>query len=345
MKTEWLVHGEGPQGEAALTRAADLLRAGKLVAFPTETVYGLGALALDPHAVRGIFEAKGRPATNPLIVHVGSVRQAQQVVARWPRVADSLAEAFWPGPLTLVLPKADAVPAEVSAGLGSVGVRLPAHPLAQELILRVGAPLAAPSANRYTAVSPTTAAHVAKTLDGRIDAILDGGPTGVGIESTVVQILDGRVRILRPGAVSRAALEEVVGEEGQVLQGEVGKTGRVEKAGRAGEAMEALPSPGLAARHYAPDVEVRLVYPLEVREATLDATEKVGVIALQPRPFLSGALWIELPADPGRYASQLYAALHAMEDAGVEILLIEVPPPGEAWEGVRDRLRRAATRA
>lgn len=345
MKTEWLVHGEGPQGEAALTRAADLLRAGKLVAFPTETVYGLGALALDPHAVRGIFEAKGRPATNPLIVHVGSVRQAQQVVARWPRVADSLAEAFWPGPLTLVLPKADAVPAEVSAGLGSVGVRLPAHPLAQELILRVGAPLAAPSANRYTAVSPTTAAHVAKTLDGRIDAILDGGPTGVGIESTVVQILDGRVRILRPGAVSRAALEEVVGEEGQVLQGEVGKTGRVEKAGRAGEALEALPSPGLAARHYAPDVEVRLVYPLEVREATLDATEKVGVIALQPRPFLSGALWIELPADPGRYASQLYAALHAMEDAGVEILLIEVPPPGEAWEGVRDRLRRAATRA
>lgn len=327
MKTERLVFEEGPGGDAALERAAALLRAGKLVAFPTETVYGLGALALDPAAVRRIFAAKGRPPTNPLIVHVGSVEQARQVVASWPPVASRLAEAFWPGPLTLVLPKAEAVPPEVSAGLPSVGVRLPAHPLAHELLRRVGAPLAAPSANRYTAVSPTTARHVEKSLDGRIDAILDGGPTGVGIESTVVQIVGDAVRILRPGAISRADLEEVA---------------RVEEGGAPEVAEGALPSPGLARRHYAPEVEVRLVYPLELREATLDATEEVGVIALQPRPFLSGARWIELPADPALYAQQLYAALHAMEDVGVEVLLIEVPPPGVEWEGVRDRLERAA---
>jgi L-threonylcarbamoyladenylate synthase len=325
--TERLVYERGPRGERDLERAAELLRAGRLVAFPTETVYGLGALALDPAAVRRIFEAKGRPARNPLIVHVSSVDQARRVAATWPEAAQRLAERFWPGPLTLVLPRAAIVPPEVTGGLDAVGVRLPAHPVARALIERVGAPLAAPSANLYTGVSPTSAAHVEKGLLGRIDAILDGGETTVGIESTVLDLSGARPTVLRPGAVSAAEIEEVIGP--------------VERIGPEVEA--ALPSPGLARRHYAPRARVVLLAPPELAARAETAGERVGVMALQPPPpGRAAALWVGMPDDPRAYARQLYRTLHSMEDAGVEELWIELPPEGEEWEGVRDRLRRAA---
>ncbi|HET9596365.1 MAG TPA: L-threonylcarbamoyladenylate synthase, partial [Anaeromyxobacteraceae bacterium] len=194
-----------------MARAAALLRAGGLVAFPTETVYGLGALALEPLAVRAIYAAKGRPATNPLIVHVPGVADARALVAEWPVEAERLAARFWPGPLTLVLPRAASVPDEVTAGGSTVAVRAPGHPVAQALLAALGAPVAAPSANRSEHVSPTRAEHVLADLEGRIDAVVDGGPCAVGIESTVLWIAGGRPRVLRPGVVGRREIEEVIG--------------------------------------------------------------------------------------------------------------------------------------
>lgn len=329
METERLVYAQGAQGERAIRRAAELLRAGKLVAFPTETVYGLGALALDPEAVRGIFAAKGRPAKNPLIVHVATSEQAKEVAAGWPEEAQALAERFWPGPLTLVLPKAAGLPPEVTGGLEAVGIRVPAHPVALELIRAVGAPLAAPSANRYTEVSPTSAAHVERSLGGRIHAILDGGETTVGIESTVLDLSGDTPTLLRPGAVAVSELEEVIGS--------------VRRLGGEGAELH-LPSPGLARRHYAPGAKVSLFDPEELSARAAGADETVGVMARSPRPpgAPGAARWVQMPASPAAYARQLYRTLHAMDEAGVESLWIELPPDEEAWEGVRDRLRRAA---
>lgn len=329
METERLVYAQGAQGERAIRRAAELLRAGKLVAFPTETVYGLGALALDPEAVRGIFAAKGRPAKNPLIVHVATSEQAKDVAAGWPEEAQALAERFWPGPLTLVLPKAAGLPPEVTGGLEAVGIRVPAHPVALELIRAVGAPLAAPSANRYTEVSPTSAAHVERSLGGRIHAILDGGDTTVGIESTVLDLSGDTPTLLRPGAVAVSELEEVIGS--------------VRRLGGEGAELH-LPSPGLARRHYAPGAKVSLFDPEELSARAAGADETVGVMARSPRPpgAPGAARWVQMPASPAAYARQLYRTLHAMDEAGVESLWIELPPDEEAWEGVRDRLRRAA---
>ena len=329
METERLVYAQGAQGERAIRRAAELLRAGKLVAFPTETVYGLGALALDPEAVRGIFAAKGRPAKNPLIVHVATSEQAKEVAAGWPEEAQALAERFWPGPLTLVLPKAAGLPPEVTGGLEAVGIRVPAHPVALELIRAVGAPLAAPSANRYTEVSPTSAAHVERSLGGRIHAILDGGDTTVGIESTVLDLSGDTPTLLRPGAVAVSELGEVIGS--------------VRRLGGEGAELH-LPSPGLARRHYAPGAKVSLFDPEELSARAAGADETVGVMARSPRPpgAPGAARWVQMPASPAAYARQLYRTLHAMDEAGVESLWIELPPDEEAWEGVRDRLRRAA---
>src|SRR6185369_15840393 len=194
-----------------LRRAGELLRAGRLVAFPTETVYGLGANALDAEAVDRIFAAKGRPATSPLIVHVNSVEMAQSLVLEWPEAADKLAARFWPGPLTLVLRKQAVIPDRVTAGLDSVGLRMPAHPVALALIREAGIPLAAPSANRFTQLSPTTAAHVRTALGDAVDLILDGGPCTVGIESTVLALTGGMPQLLRPGMVTQAQIEEVIG--------------------------------------------------------------------------------------------------------------------------------------
>src|SRR4051794_21935732 len=219
-----------------IRRAAELIRAGRLVAFPTETVYGLGANALDAAAVARVFQAKGRPPTNPLIVHLDGVDQIAQVAAGWPKVAVRLAERFWPGPLTLVLPKRPEVPDVVTAGGPTVAVRVPAHPVAQALLRAAGVPVAAPSANRSTELSPTTAAHVLRGLDGRIELILDGGPTPGGIESTVVDVTASPLRLLRPGLVTPAELEAVVGP---VARGEPGASAT--GGGRP------LPSPGMLA--------------------------------------------------------------------------------------------------
>jgi len=327
METEILTVVEGAAGDRAIARAAELLAAGRLVAFPTETVYGLGALALEPDAVRGIFAAKERPAFNPLIVHVPSAREARELVAAWPEAAERLAAAFWPGPLTFVLPKRAHVPDAVTAGLDAVAVRAPAHPVAQRLLAAAGRPVAAPSANRYTSISPTRAAHVQKSLGGRIDAILDGGATPVGIESTVLDLTGPVPVLLRPGAVTREEIAAVVGA--------------VElPAARPGEGA-ARPSPGMVKRHYAPDARVTL-FPAG-RLPAIPPGARVGVIARAPRP--AGAevdAWLQLPDDPSGFARQIYGALHALEDAKVTDVFLEETPPGAAWDGVRDRLARAA---
>lgn len=326
METELLTVVEGRAGEQAIARAAALLRAGRLVAFPTETVYGLGALALDPDAVRAIFAAKERPSFNPLIVHVATAEEARRLVTRWPEKAEALARTFWPGPLTFVLPRADVVPQVITGGLDAVAVRAPAHPVAQRLLAAVGAPVAAPSANRYTTISPTTAAHVKKSLGGRIDAILDGGATPVGIESTVLDLCGEVPVVLRPGAVGRDEIAAVVG--------------RVEARGEVEEGA-ARPSPGLVRKHYAPAARVALFPPGRLPELPADA--RVGVVAIHPRPADAEVeAWLQLPADPAGYARQLYGALHALEDAGVTDVLLEELPAGAAWDGARDRVRRAA---
>lgn len=320
--------------DASVAEAAEVLRRGGLVAFPTETVYGLGAHALDPAAVERIYRAKGRPAYNPLIVHVADVEQARGLSSAWPDAADRLAERFWPGPLTLVVPRAPAIPDAVSAGLATVGIRVPAHPVAHALLRAAGIPIAAPSANRSTRISPTTAEHVRRGLGDRVDLILDGGPTAVGIESTVLSLAGPVATVLRPGILSLDELREVLGDV------------RVSGDDPGGDA--ARPSPGMMDRHYAPAAQVRLFDPATrdaaFAEAARAAAEgrSVGVIAFAPARA-EGARVVEMPPDARGYASRLYAALHDLDAAGCEAVWIERVPDGADWAGVRDRLHRAAT--
>ncbi|MGL4550066.1 MAG: L-threonylcarbamoyladenylate synthase [Gemmataceae bacterium] len=305
---------------ADLATAAALLRAGRLVAFPTETVYGLGADALDEAAVRRIFEAKGRPSHNPLIVHVAGPDQAAQV-AHWSDAAALLARRFWPGPLTLVLPRRGPVPDAVTGGGPTVAVRQPDHPLALALLAAAGVPLAAPSANRSGRLSPTTADHVLADLDGRIDAVLDGGPTSAGIESTVLDLSGPTPRLLRPGPILPAALEALVGPVGRGVPPAVG----------------ALPSPGMLERHYAP----RTPLTLAADDGAALLGEGGGLLThLGTAP--PGVTVERLPADAAGYAAGLYAALHRLDRLGLTRIVVAAPPDGEAWLAVRDRLRRAA---
>lgn len=308
MTAIWPVDPADPD-PSTLARAADLLRAGRLVAFPTETVYGLGAVATDEFAVKAIFAAKGRPATNPVIVHVADPGDVLSVAASWPDAAARLAAAFWPGPLTLVLPKRDDLPAVVTAGGPTVAVRCPDHPVARALLRAVGAPLAAPSANRSTELSPTRAEHVLKGLDGRIDAILDAGPCRAGLESTVVDLSDG-VRILRPGPITATMLERVVGPVG------------------IGHAVEGIAkSPGLMAKHYSPRTPVVLAADRAEAERLAGATGTV----------------VDLGTDPTVAAANLYATLHALDDGRFDRIAVVRPPDSTDWAAVQDRLRRAAT--
>jgi L-threonylcarbamoyladenylate synthase len=256
--------------DASLARAAETLRAGGLVAFPTETVYGLGANALDADAVARIFAAKGRPATNPVIVHVATVEEVALVAAHWPEAAARLAAAFWPGPLTLVLARRPEVPDVVTAGGPTVAVRIPAHPVALRLLTMLGLPVAAPSANRSNRLSPTTAEHVFRDLDGRIDLLLDGGPTPGGIESTVVDVTSRPARLLRPGLIDPTAIERIIGpivrpvEQASrlLLHDSQSQAGRlsydVEQASRLLPSVP-LPSPGMLSRHYAPRTPLECV--------------------------------------------------------------------------------------
>ena len=300
-----------------LRRAAELLRAGRLVAFPTETVYGLGANALDAEAVGRIFAAKGRPATSPLIVHVDSVEMASSLVTEWPASANALAAQFWPGPLTLVLPKTALVPDRVTAGLGTVGLRIPAHPVALALIREAGIPVAAPSANRFTELSPTTATHVREALGDRVDLVLDGGPCTVGIESTVLSLAGGVPRLLRPGMITQAQLESIIGP--------------VELPAASHGAHAA---PGMHPQHYQPKTPLfHGPPPKEGRGAYLWWNES--------RPSTRS---VRMPSDPSAYAAALYETLHRLDAEGWDYIAVEPVPLSIEWAGIRDRLTRAARR-
>ena len=309
--------------------AAQRLQNGELVAFPTETVYGLGANARAAAAVAQIYATKGRPAFNPLIVHVADIAGAQQI-AFWNERAQILAENFWPGPLTLILPSRGAVCAAVSAGLPSVAVRVPAHPVALELLRQSELALAAPSANASQQISPTRAAHVAASLGEEI-WVLDGGACEIGLESTVLDLTGDAARILRPGALGERALKPLIGQIEWPL----------EAATAPGDDESPHVSPGQMAKHYAPRARARLFSHLtdaHFHAVALGDGKKLGVIALEPTTLKAHE--IVLSNEPTGYARELYAALHAMDDAQVELILIEEPPAVAAWSAVRDRLSR-----
>jgi L-threonylcarbamoyladenylate synthase len=346
----------------AIVEAGALLRAGELVGMPTETVYGLAADALDPAAVNKIFAAKGRPADHPLIVHLPSAEHLPRWAAAIPKDALALARAFWPGPLTLILKRTPDVPDEVTGGQDTVGVRVPAHPVALALLRAFDGGLAAPSANRFGRISPTTAAHVQEELGERVALILDGGACEVGIESTILDFSRDVPEILRPGAIGPEDIARVIGRQPRV-RGEVQPEVDATAAGRsnadgagagAGGTDAVVPAAadsaprvsGALAAHYAPRTPLRLVEPaLLVDEAVALAGEgsRVTVLAhstLDPRD--ARLSWRSLPADPAAYAQGLYASLRALDALGADFILIEALPGGPGWRAVADRLGRAA---
>jgi L-threonylcarbamoyladenylate synthase len=327
-----------------IDRAARLLSAGRLVAFPTETVYGLGANALDAEAVARIYAVKHRPATSPLIVHLASIEMAQSLVAKWPEIADRLAQRFWPGPLTLVLEKqlppthlgADAfvrpaeaalpariIPAIVTANLPTVGLRMPAHPIALALIRAAGVPLAAPSANRFTELSPTTADHVWRSLGSDVDFILDGGPCQVGIESTVLSLLGPIPMLLRPGGISRTELETIVGPIAVAQEVEAG----------------AHPAPGMHPRHYSPRTTLYLT-----TNGKLPDQGNGIYLQYENAPSRTGIVIRQMPQSAAEYAAVLYEVLHQADVGNYDWIAVESPPNTPEWEAIQDRLKRAATK-
>jgi len=329
---------------ADIARAAELLRDGKLVAFATETVYGLGANALSAEAVAGIFAAKQRPSWDPLIVHLASAEQLDTITAIPAEVApriQQLAAAFWPGPLTLLLPRKANVPDAVTAGRELVGVRVPAHRAAQALLAAVGLPIAAPSANRFGHTSPTTAAHVLADLDGRIDAVLDAGPTSIGLESTVIDPTQTPMVLYRPGAMTA---EQIMEATGAAVHIHVPATST--------DVPASLPSPGVGIRHYAPRATLMLTDPTPsslsattIQQLQLRPASKIGV--LLPLDFgsaLGGSIAFDWACfdDPETLAARLFAGLRSLDDAGVEVILAPLPPPGGLYDAIRDRLQKAA---
>jgi len=310
----------------ALGQAAQLLGRGQLVALPTETVYGLAADARSPGAVARIFEAKGRPAGNPLIVHVDSVEMAQGCVAAWPSAAAQLAGAFWPGPLSLVLPKADSIPDIVTAGGKTVAVRCPAHPVFSAVLAKCGFPLAAPSANRSNRVSSTRAEHVVDQLGGHIPLVLDGGSCDIGIESTVLDLTGDTPILLRPGSISLGQLQAVIGPVA------------VAKLPGGGERLK---SPGQLPRHYTP--RAKLVVCGDLAAALGQADEATHVIAREPAPATwPSELWHRLPDAAPDFARGFYDTLHRCDRLGAETILVQALPDDDEWAALRDRLNRAA---
>ena len=355
MKTLRLVvdpaHLDIPESRQAIARAAQILRDGGLVALPTETVYGLGANALDPAAVARIFTAKQRPSWDPVIVHIaGPVDRnpmLDALVTHIPEPARRLMDAFWPGPLTLLLPRSTAVPDSVTAGRPLVGIRMPAHPVAFELIRQAGVPVAAPSANTFGHISPTTAAHVLEDLDGRIDAILDAGPTLHGVESTVLDPCRDPMVIYRPGAITASQIQATAGAV-EIFQPE---------KPLASTSREALPSPGVGLRHYAPRARLVLVegtlaeLPRRLLEAAAPySQQRLGLML--PADLASAGLPAKLGAiavfpwgrwaDSEELARDLYAGLRALDARGCTVILCPLPPAAGLGEAIRDRLRKAA---
>jgi L-threonylcarbamoyladenylate synthase len=314
--------------DSTIDQAIDALRSGELVAFPTETVYGLGADAANPEAVKKIYAAKGRPRNHPLIVHVARVEQVGEWAARLSRAAQRLAERYWPGPLTLIVKRAAHVNDLVTGGQDTIALRVPSHPIAQALLAGFGGGIAAPSANRYGRVSATTAAHVRSEFGDLVGCILDGGPSNVGIESTIVDVSGDAPALLRPGHITAREIEAVLG---------------MPLAAPGGESPRA---PGTLAKHYAPQtplmvIEADLV--LELAGSMTRQGHKVAVLARSAlQPLLNGVTWVAAPADAAGYAHDLYANLRALDAAGCSAILVEQPPLDAAWAAVADRLMRAA---
>jgi L-threonylcarbamoyladenylate synthase len=308
-----------------IDQAVNILRRGGLVAFPTETVYGLGADATSAAAVQKIFTAKGRPATNPLIVHVADTTVAKRFTTAWPAIAQQLADRFWPGPLTLVVPKSDRICNAVSAGGSTVGLRVPDHPIALALLRGFDGPIAAPSANRANHISPTRAEHVRSELGQQVDLILDGGPCAVGIESTVLDLSRSTPRILRPGGVSREQIESIVGKV-EVFTGSVA-------------ADSPANSPGQQARHYSP-MAPTFRFETSQRAQVLQMPDKVAML-IESRAALPTPDVIMMPPEPQAYARVLYEKLREADARSPERICIEMPPDAPKWTAVRDRLMRA----
>lgn len=336
VKTERL-RSAGVTGTAGMARAVELIRAGGTVAFPTETVYGLGANALDPAAVAKIFAAKDRPGWDPLIVHIEGDAMLERVAALTSELrepAKALMKAFWPGPLTILLPRTVEVPDAVTAGRPLVGVRMPAHPVARELIRRAALPIAAPSANLFGKPSPTTAAHVLADLDGRIDAVLDGEPTAVGVESTVLDL--GARAIYRPGAVTAEMISRIIGDEVRVVAGGTNSA----------SAPEGLPSPGMGMRHYAPRARLVLVDGQQELLAEIDKYLGSEVGVMLPDGWNQGAAEFSFRwgpwADAEVLARLLYFGLRMLDERGVKVIVCPVPAMGGLGEALRDRLEKAA---
>jgi L-threonylcarbamoyladenylate synthase len=305
-------------------RAAEILKRGGLVAFPTETVYGLGADASSRDAVGRLFAAKRRPADHPVIVHFATAQAAFEWARDIPPAARALAERFWPGPLTMILKRSAKAGDFVTGGQDTVGLRVPAHPVARALLAAFGGGIAAPSANRFGQVSPTTAAHVREDLGKDVDLVLDGGPSEVGIESTIVDLSGAQPVLLRPGHVSAAALEAALGRP---------IASRREDSPR---------HPGGLERHYAPKTPARMVPTHELDREIARLKDKVAVLAFS-RPDERVDFWLRMPRDPEAFAHKLYAALRELDGAHCEMILIEAPPETPEWAGVRDRLVRATS--
>ena len=303
-------------------RAAQLLRAGGLVAFPTETVYGLGADASSEKAVARLYAVKRRPAEHPVIVHFANADEAFTWTSNISPHALKLAEWFWPGPLTLILQRSPRARNFVTGAQGTVGLRVPSHPVAQALLDEFGGGIAAPSAKRFGLVSPTTAAHVREDLGKDVDLVLEGGPSEVGIESTILDLSSGAPALLRPGRISRHELEAALG------------------APVAEKTSSSPRHPGGLERHYAPRTPARLVAPHELDREIAKGKNKVAVLAFS-RPDERADFWLRMPREPQAYAQRLYAALRELDTAGCERILVEAPPDSPDWSAVRDRLRRA----
>ena len=301
-----------PATDESVLEAAAAIRRGDLVVIPTETVYGLAADASNPKAIAKVFAAKGRPAENPLIVHIAGISHLTKVARTVPQAAKTLADAFWPGPLTLVLPKLAFIPSEVTAGLDNVAVRMPNHITALQLIAEVGRPLAAPSANRFTRLSPTRIEHLDPQLMEHVAFAIDAGPCQIGVESTVLDLTCEQPRILRPGGVSRTQIEQVL-------------RSRVEIG-----PIQAHRSPGMYSRHYSPNATVNLVEAAGPKVAAL-------VFGAPKNPDQ-----IRMPSDPQAYAANLYEALHFLDSRKPGVIEIELPPEAPEWEAVLDRLAKAA---
>ena len=320
---------------ALLAEAVELLRAGELVAFPTETVYGLGADAGNPEALAKIFAAKGRPADHPLIVHVPDVAHLDQWAREIPDAAHLLAQAFWPGPLTLILKRQPTVPDLVTGGQDTVGLRIPHHPLALQLLKAFDGGIAAPSANRFGHISPTTAQHVREELGAAVALVLDGGPCSVGIESTIVDLSRGDPVILRPGMISAAQIDQALHQQ-------------VVRHSREGGNPVSSPTPrvsGSLAAHYAPTTPMRLVpsdaLAAEAKRCLHDG-QRIAVLSTCSPVAHERLLWRQAASEAGQYAHDLYANLRALDHAGVDLILVEAPPKGSEWVAVNDRLGRAA---